>query len=1321
MSTQRALGNQATATMLRAQAKLAVGGPGDALDAEAAQGADRAVRRMTDPERRDPPRSPGQPLDPAARAGIAGPGAPLDPALARSLGQRLGADLSGVRIHTDAAAANAARALGARAFTYGHDIAFGRGAWAPATAAGLGLLTHELTHFVQQARGDTSTEEAQERAADGAAAGFVPHHTGGGAPYAALRLRPGDVQRVTITLGSGEDAIFRVDIEEGDPVTGSGTARGLDPGEYRLSPGSGGAAAMVVTRADGSPLPRTSRFEATVPRQVVPVIQRIQAPIPLIVRRESAAAPAPPVPAAGGPGGVGSGGEPATEQAQRQALDALPQRIRDFLFSATGSRVRPQDYATLLRIARAVADLTAEELAEYRARTVGSTTDVAEFERGVTAWLTEVRARRAAVVEEEAATRRLYRLEGLYELYAQWQVTTNTGGQWYTTGIAPPAGELARYEATPFASLRVPPGAYGWHQYYELRRALDAAGFANVGAFEAAIRRFLVGFRERAFYIALESLGRYEHFLIEQQARYRDAAVLSALHTRLSTARTEVEAADRYGRSTTLAGVHDPEDRGAAENHAEMREEHARMEQQARRSVAAATTTEPIVAQRDFDPLGLARQDRAQIGPYLQRFIAARLDEVRTTRDNLGRNHELIFRFDQLVATTKQRADIDENTIWSRAIADHSAPSLDSALFGLISGVLLIALTFATAGTGLPAALVALGSLGLSTYFAVEAYEDYAIRSDAYGAGLLSREPWFGWVVIAVIGVGLDLAAVGATLRALRPAAAALEATGDLAAFNTAVQDLVADPRVRRAVLEAAAARTQARAAWQAVADAPSVVPRGALRGSLFGLDVAIDAALALPRTVYALWLEARAGVRTFQRWILTPEAVHLFGDVAQFTPQRLREVQAIYEQASGALQRVAEHARGLGMSEAEIEVALQWWARSQRGSADDVLRVLDQRRTLTIDPAALTRMSAEVDVERVRLVAAAIDDAALRAELLRDERVWRMLANSDYDPATLLRAWREYRAPRPPSQQLGAGSFGEYLYNSSRYSTVLGRTPPRPLTAVIPNWGSLAGAARTQAVFQAAEPRLFAALAGAGPVPGLNPQTVSELRALLQTDVVGAGVTMYDGARSTVMGLANEIIGRTTQTEAELRAILALTDSSGSTGSIGERFLGQRLTHAAFSGSDLAHPSFTRAELPGLRGGGESFVPDRVLGAAHETLDVKTGYAGSIDVVDQAHNYELLRTVSQANPDIASRLGGPLRGHSWLVLPGADAATTPAQTVARRIWRQLEAEGLTTQRVFYLDETGAIQQVTGATTQTRAGATIHEAVGLQPPPAPPR
>jgi hypothetical protein len=63
---------------------------------------------------------------------------------------RFGRDFSALRIHTGDAAAESARALGAKAFTMGRDIVFGEGQFAPESSEGRELLAHEMVHTLQQ-------------------------------------------------------------------------------------------------------------------------------------------------------------------------------------------------------------------------------------------------------------------------------------------------------------------------------------------------------------------------------------------------------------------------------------------------------------------------------------------------------------------------------------------------------------------------------------------------------------------------------------------------------------------------------------------------------------------------------------------------------------------------------------------------------------------------------------------------------------------------------------------------------------------------------------------------------------------------------------------------------------------------------------------------------------------------------------------------------------------------------------------------------------------------------------------------------------------
>ncbi len=87
----------------------------------------------------------------------------------------IGTVLKDVRIHTGPIATATAKALGAEAFTVGHDVFFRQGRFEPSTKRGEALLAHELMHVGQQAaadrehagaRRDSDADEAEAEAVE---------------------------------------------------------------------------------------------------------------------------------------------------------------------------------------------------------------------------------------------------------------------------------------------------------------------------------------------------------------------------------------------------------------------------------------------------------------------------------------------------------------------------------------------------------------------------------------------------------------------------------------------------------------------------------------------------------------------------------------------------------------------------------------------------------------------------------------------------------------------------------------------------------------------------------------------------------------------------------------------------------------------------------------------------------------------------------------------------------------------------------------------------------------------------------------------------
>jgi hypothetical protein len=111
---------------------------GDPLEHEADRLADRVTRHAV--VGADSPRPTTQHID----------GAMLSDADREYFQPCFGHDFSAVRIHTDQAAAESARSIGAKAYTVGSHIFFGANEYQPENQSGRRLLAHELAHTIQQ-------------------------------------------------------------------------------------------------------------------------------------------------------------------------------------------------------------------------------------------------------------------------------------------------------------------------------------------------------------------------------------------------------------------------------------------------------------------------------------------------------------------------------------------------------------------------------------------------------------------------------------------------------------------------------------------------------------------------------------------------------------------------------------------------------------------------------------------------------------------------------------------------------------------------------------------------------------------------------------------------------------------------------------------------------------------------------------------------------------------------------------------------------------------------------------------------------------------
>jgi hypothetical protein len=167
------------------------------------------------------------------------PGEPLAEVVRAYFEPRFGYDFSRVRVHSGGEAADAARAVRARAYTIGRDIVFGSGEYAPTTVEGKRLLAHELVHIVQQAGGAAATQGARSVQRNGTKSSNVV----GAVPISSFQ-KPQELQR----LGWEDVVSF---YEWTNPLTFSSkllqTATGVEPNLWFAAEQAVRASATKIT------------------------------------------------------------------------------------------------------------------------------------------------------------------------------------------------------------------------------------------------------------------------------------------------------------------------------------------------------------------------------------------------------------------------------------------------------------------------------------------------------------------------------------------------------------------------------------------------------------------------------------------------------------------------------------------------------------------------------------------------------------------------------------------------------------------------------------------------------------------------------------------------------------------------------------------------------------------------------------------------------------------------------------------------------------------------------------------------------------------
>jgi hypothetical protein len=824
-------------------------------------------------------------------------GKPLESVVQRKLEVGLNADFSQVRIHDDEQSAETAKALNARAFTTHQDIFFGKGEYQPGNSDGQKLLAHELTHSIQQ---DGSPPRIQRQ----------PNQK----PNPNLSFR----YKVHVDRVLDSEQLLLEFIKQYRGIATDEEAKALrekenwnwvgSPPTVKQTHVDSGYILISVNVSSIKPITQAEKKERRKYFKELP--QGEQAAINAEVDRQFWESTEYQV---GQKLGTSSNDKQMAEYwkmlrnellKKRQAIDVLPPDIRAFLFDLEAPALAPKDFEAVLRIASKVSALTPMELAEYKSRVTARTTDWSAYEASIDRFIAERKERETTGEERRKIETRFYRLDALYDRYRSYLSLLKNSARLSGMGAYNP---------------RALGGSIGMQpKLNDMRKELDAdlvkAGFlGGITDFEKLIGDYENVFERETLAIARVMLDQYEHILLQEEQRYQQASLAGEL--------PEAARLSHQIRGLSLRACFELS-----------------------KNAKSIIHRHPLMSNEDLEVENIARASASEAQSMMFNYISARRKDIAETRTNLANKPTMIYGLDKLLEASFRIHNLQSGTIYDKIIRNHiSDVNWTEAIPKLILAVIAVAAGLLTGGGGTAAVLAGGTALGIGAYQAIQEFQQYERMSAAHGAGLLTEDPSFAWVVVAVIGAGFDAAVLVSALTKVSGLRSAIKAfnegaeAGDVAKLTQKLEKLnEVEEGIRKSIIRAAADEKKAQAAWKAVLQPSGLraVPSlTALAAERFGL------------LVYAVYRSFKSGIREFQVFLKSREAIDLIGDITKLPAEDLAVLKTGYLKAIEEMKAVAAHGKGLKMADEEVDAFMTLRANTKGMTLQQVIEGMEAWR----------------------------------------------------------------------------------------------------------------------------------------------------------------------------------------------------------------------------------------------------------------------------------------------------------------------------------------------------------------------------------------
>ena len=517
---------------------------------------------------------------------------------------------------------------------------------------------------------------------------------------------------------------------------------------------------------------------------------------------------------------------------QHEYITNLPPQVKKLIkFSIKGRELTPADYDKLFAIAKKIEKMPPGEVSDYASKVTGATTDLDKFEASLDKYIAEMAERAKKGEEHEKIQTKLIGLEEVYKKYKLYKSLLTTSSMGAYAGRYGGSGAGVGL-GTALAANKV---------RKELESQLKKHGFAGITEFESYIKKFEQAFEQEAANIANDLLEKYAGKLYRESERYKNPTEIAALHRKLGGVRTQ------YGEFEKNAKVWNEYVKARAKARAQSRipgQGHLRTRdytsttsgeaEAARKKAEEAKASaesqvkgmsgehpifqeEGLPLDKRIDKAGLGKASENKLGGLLQGYIQNRMKDIGEARAEIEGKPELIYKMEKLMPLFYVQQGISPDSIFDKIIRDKiKSDAIKNLVIGIGVAIVSIALTVVSLGSATPALLAAgaaAGAFGISAYMAYEEFQQYATEKQLADVGLV-KDPSMVWLVIAVVGAVVDMAAAAKALKALGTAADVLKA-GDIMDISKALKALQEKGEIDAKIAQAVEKAAKARAAFK--------------------------------------------------------------------------------------------------------------------------------------------------------------------------------------------------------------------------------------------------------------------------------------------------------------------------------------------------------------------------------------------------------------------------------------------------------------------------------------------------------------------------